>query len=155
MKLDKRAQAQVFSLRESVSTPIEKTKIASWDTVKETAQAQSHKDYDYKPPYVEYESFGSSIMSEEDIPRDTVNNTGLSGSRVKSDGGTTSYYQLPPDAKELLDLIEYKKMTFPVANIFKACYRLGEKEGADLEYDLRKILFFAERALLEHTRKKT
>jgi hypothetical protein len=29
-------------------------------------------------------------------------------------------------------------------DIFKACYRLGEKEGADLMYDLKKIKFFAE-----------
>lgn len=65
--------------------------------------------------------------------------------KVKSDGGSTSYYQLPPDAKELNDLIEHKKMNFALGNIFKACYRLGEKEGAEVMYDLNKIIFFAER----------
>lgn len=36
-------------------------------------------------------------------------------------------------------------MDFAIGNIFKACYRLGEKEGTDLLYDLNKIIFFAER----------
>lgn len=64
--------------------------------------------------------------------------------QVKSDGSSTSYYALPDGAKELLDLIMHKNMSYPVANIFKACYRLGEKDGNDLEYDLNKIIFFAQ-----------
>jgi len=66
---------------------------------------------------------------------------------VKSDGSSTDYYQLPEGAKDLLDLIEHKKMSFGIGNIFKACYRLGEKDGIDAAYDLRKIIFFAQRAL--------
>lgn len=64
---------------------------------------------------------------------------------ARSDGSSTDYYKLPPGAADLLDLIEYKKMSFALGNIFKACYRLGEKEGVDLKYDLNKIIFFAER----------
>lgn len=67
--------------------------------------------------------------------------------RVKSDGSSTSYYDLPPEAKDLGDLIEFKNMNFNVGNIFKACYRLGEKEGNDLRYDLNKIIYFAQREL--------
>lgn len=66
---------------------------------------------------------------------------------VKSDGGSTSYYQLPEGAEELQDLIEHKDMNFSIGNIFKACYRLGEKQGADRQYDLKKIIFFAQREL--------
>lgn len=62
---------------------------------------------------------------------------------IKSDGGSTDYYQLPPDATELQDLIEAKNMNFAVGNIFKACFRLGEKEGNDPLYDIRKIKWFA------------
>jgi hypothetical protein len=62
-----------------------------------------------------------------------------------SDGSSTDYYLLPPGAGDLLDLIEHKKMSFALGNIFKACYRLGEKRGVDLTYDLNKIIFFAER----------
>jgi len=65
--------------------------------------------------------------------------------KIRSDGGSSKYYELPPDAKELNDLIEYKKMPFALANIFKACYRFGEKEGIDLLYDINKIVYYAER----------
>jgi hypothetical protein len=64
---------------------------------------------------------------------------------IKSDGGSTDYYKVPPGATDLIDLIEHKKMGFSLGNIFKACYRLGEKEGNDALYDLNKIIFFAER----------
>ena len=70
---------------------------------------------------------------------------------VKSDGGTSSYYELPEGAKDLMDLIEHKDMSFSVANIFKAAYRLGEKDGADKSYDVRKIIWFAERLLKEYS----
>ena len=67
--------------------------------------------------------------------------------QVKSDGGSTSYYELPEGASELQDLIEHKEMNFAVGNMFKACYRLGQKQGGDAEYDLKKIIWFAEREL--------
>ena len=36
-------------------------------------------------------------------------------------------------------------MNFALGNIFKACYRFGEKDGAEKIYDLNKIIYFAER----------
>jgi hypothetical protein len=66
---------------------------------------------------------------------------------VVSDGGSTSYYEIPEGATELNDLIEHKKMSFALGNIFKACYRLGEKSGTDAAYDVRKMIFFANRIL--------
>lgn len=65
----------------------------------------------------------------------------------KSDGGSTDYYDIPTDINDLQGLIEYKNMNFAIGNIFKACYRMGRKEGNDDAYDLRKIIFFAEREL--------
>ena len=67
--------------------------------------------------------------------------------RVESNGGSTSYYELPDTATELQDLIEYKNMNFAVANIFKAAYRLGQKKGNSDRYELNKIIFFAQREL--------
>lgn len=67
----------------------------------------------------------------------------------KSDGSSTGYYKIQAGATDLIDLIEHKKMSFGTGNIFKAVYRLGEKDGADEAYDLRKIIFFAERRLAE------
>jgi len=67
---------------------------------------------------------------------------------INSPGGSTpSQYALPPDAKELQDLIEYREMNFSVGNIFKACYRLGHKDGVSSTYDMRKIIYFAQREL--------
>lgn len=70
--------------------------------------------------------------------------------KVKSDGGATSYYELPDGATELNDLIEAKGMSFARGNVFKALWRIGEKEGTDVEYDLRKMEFFIERMRLNY-----
>ena len=65
-----------------------------------------------------------------------------------NDGGSASYYELPPGARELQDLIEAKSMNFAVGNIFKAAYRLGDdRSHSNRARDLRKILWFAQREL--------
>lgn len=66
---------------------------------------------------------------------------------IKSDGGSTAYYDLPKEAKDIGDLIEYRDMSFNVGNIFKACYRIGQKDGTTELYDLEKIVYFAQREL--------
>lgn len=66
---------------------------------------------------------------------------------TKNNGGSTDYYKLPAGATELNDLIEAKNMPFWRGNIFKAAYRLGEKDVATEEYDLNKIIYFANRRL--------
>lgn len=75
------------------------------------------------------------------------NDAGAGYEAIKSDGGSTSYYLLPQGATELNDLIEHKQMSFALGNIFKACYRLGEKHGTDAIYDLNKIVYFANRLI--------
>ena len=62
--------------------------------------------------------------------------------RVRSDGGSSSYYFLPKWATELRHVISFKGMSFARGNIFKACYRLGEKEGTDIKYDINKMRLF-------------
>ncbi len=71
---------------------------------------------------------------------------------IQSDGGSTSYYELPKGATELNDLIEHKGMSFALGNIFKACYRFGEKDAASRLYDLNKIIYFAERLKAQEER---
>lgn len=66
---------------------------------------------------------------------------------IKSDGGSTGYYNIPKWAEDIGDLIHYKQMGFNVGNIFKACFRLDDKEGTDRRYDLNKMIFFAQREL--------
>ena len=67
--------------------------------------------------------------------------------KTKSDGGSTNYYDLPLGSRDIGDLIEFRSMPYGIANIFKACYRIGRKVGNDDEYDLRKIVYFAQREL--------
>lgn len=83
----------------------------------------------------------------------TVEIAGQQWAPIVSDGGSTSYYELPEGAKELNDLIEYKRMSFALGNIFKACYRYGEKSSADKLYDLNKIKFFADRLIALENKK--
>jgi hypothetical protein len=64
-----------------------------------------------------------------------------------NNGGSSDWYKLPPGATDLADLIEHKEMNFSVGNMFKAVYRLGDKPNVDLEYDLNKIIYFAQREL--------
>lgn len=71
----------------------------------------------------------------------------INTTKVKSDGGSTSYYDFPEGAKTLMDLIEHRNMGFAQGNIFKAAYRLGRKAGVDDRYDLNKIIYFAQREL--------
>ena len=72
--------------------------------------------------------------------------------KVQSDGGSTSYYRLPTHATELRHLISHKSMSKSRGDIFKACYRLNEKEGSDTTYDLNKIKFFINDLLEMHQR---
>lgn len=71
----------------------------------------------------------------------------MTKTQIKSDGGSTAYYDLPEGATQLGDLIEHKAMNFNVGTIFKAAYRLGEKAGFDAAYDLKKIVWSAQREL--------
>jgi hypothetical protein len=74
--------------------------------------------------------------------------------KIKSDGGSSGYYQLPPGAVEIQDLVEYRDMNFAVANIFKAAYRMGKKAGNDELYEIRKIIWYANRELNRLTKQQ-
>ena len=69
---------------------------------------------------------------------------------ARNNGGTTDYYAVPSKAETLNDLIDHKNMSWNIGNIFKACYRLGEKPSADAVYDLNKIIYYAQRELKKH-----
>ena len=69
--------------------------------------------------------------------------------QAANNGGSTDYYQLPPDAKEMQDLIEYRNMNFSQGNMFKALYRANADTNTHSSYerDLNKIIWFAQREL--------
>lgn len=66
---------------------------------------------------------------------------------MEKSGLSNRYYELPEGCQELQDLIEYKQMNFAIGNMFKAIYRLGEKDGNTKKYDLEKIIWFAQREI--------
>lgn len=76
-------------------------------------------------------------------------------SKIASDGGPSEYYDFPEGCNTLNDLIEHKGMSFAQGNIFKAAYRLGNKQGISLEYDLKKIKYYADRMLKQIEKEKT
>lgn len=65
----------------------------------------------------------------------------------KDNGGNTGYYDLPIGAKNIQDLIENNDMSWNIANIFKACYRLGKCDHSDKIRDLNKISWFINRQI--------
>ena len=68
--------------------------------------------------------------------------------RISSDGGDTpDLYAIPDGARDCIDIAEAKGMAPNRFNIFKAVWRWDEKAGTDLAYNLRKILFSAQRVL--------
>lgn len=60
-----------------------------------------------------------------------------------SDGSTASYYELPPWARELADLIRYKKMNGSQAEMFRAIYRGSEASHSDEKRQAKKLLAYA------------
>ena len=64
-----------------------------------------------------------------------------------NNGGSTDYYQLPKEAKEMQDLIEHREMNFAQGNMFKALYRANQNSHSSYERDLHKIVWYAKREL--------
>lgn len=67
--------------------------------------------------------------------------------KVKSDGSTASYYELPKGARELQDLISHRNMNAQIGEIFRACYRYGLVEHSPEIRDIKKIIFYAKAEL--------
>ena len=64
--------------------------------------------------------------------------------KIKSDGSTAKYYELPQEATELQHLIAHKNMNAQIGEIFRACYRYGEVEHSEMLRDAKKIRFYAQ-----------
>lgn len=64
---------------------------------------------------------------------------------IKSNGGSSSYYDFLPNEKDLGDVVDRLDMPFSRANLFKACMRLGQKDGTSIDYDLNKMEYFIQR----------
>lgn len=64
--------------------------------------------------------------------------------KVRSDGSTARYYELPDGATELQHLISHKNMNAQIGEIFRSCYRYNEVDHSDMLRDAKKIRFYAQ-----------
>jgi hypothetical protein len=64
--------------------------------------------------------------------------------KVRSDGSTAKYYELPEGATELQDLISHKNMNAQIGEIFRSCYRYDEVDHSDMLRDAKKMRFYAQ-----------
>jgi hypothetical protein len=62
----------------------------------------------------------------------------------RSDGSTASYYDLPPGATTLNDLIQYRNMNHAIGELFCAAFRYGQASHSDRLRDAKKIKFYIE-----------
>lgn len=94
--------------------------------------------------YTEYDELGYLI--EEESPKGPPTTTGA----VKSDGGSSSYYELELNGNSVQteEIIEQVfGNDFDLGNMFKALVRIqaslngGGKAGTTIEYDLNKIIY--------------
>ncbi len=61
------------------------------------------------------------------------------------DGMHSSYYDIPAEAKDVIDLMNYKDMNHSVGEAFCALYRMHDKDTP--ERNLEKVIFYASREL--------
>lgn len=64
--------------------------------------------------------------------------------KVKSDGSTASYYEIPPGAREIQDVISYLNANSQIGEIMRSCMRYGKVEHSCKLRDARKIKFYIE-----------
>ena len=62
--------------------------------------------------------------------------------KIKSDGSTASYYELPEGATQLQDLISHRNMNAQLGEIFRECYRYGQASHCDELRGAKKIKFY-------------
>ena len=80
--------------------------------------------------------------------------TGEFHEKIVSDGGPSSYYDFDNTWATWNDLADYKSKrqwkehSFHLGNIGKAIMRWGDKSGASLEYDAKKIIYSGLRVLM-------
>lgn len=74
-----------------------------------------------------------------------IRNTDIPPKHTGGDGN--KWYDLPVCAIQLQDLIEHKNMNGNIKDIFKACYRVGEKDGVEEIYDVEKMAYYSLREL--------
>jgi len=76
-------------------------------------------------------------------PLDYISKNGCPSPK-KEDGSTAAYYELPPAAKELQDVISYLDCNAQMGEIGRAWMRYGKCDHSPKLRDINKIIFYAE-----------
>lgn len=76
-----------------------------------------------------------------------IRNTDMLQKHKHTGGDGNKWYDLPKGANQLQDLIEHKNMNGNIKDVFKACYRVGEKDGTEEAYDVEKMAYYSLREL--------
>lgn len=100
-----------------------------------TVTVMQESDWDIISEYIEPNLDGTSDYLE------TKSNT----NEVRGNGGSTSYYNVPEDAKVLGDLIKHKKMEHGIGEAFCALYRLND--NGEYKRNLTKAKYYIEAEL--------
>lgn len=66
---------------------------------------------------------------------------------TESDGSTAAYYELPPEAKELQDIIAFLDCNAQMGEIGRAWMRYGRCPHSPKKRDIKKIIFYAQAEL--------
>lgn len=97
--------------------------------------------------------FHDGVWYEWDTPESKVPLV-KAAAPIKSDGGPSTYYDFLPDWVTLNDAMEYLaenrwgKYALHLKDSMKACFRFGSKEGADVAYDAKKLVYSGLRLLV-------
>ncbi len=83
------------------------------------------------------------IAMSKEYEENWVHSKTLTNNTVTSDGSTASYYELPPWACELADLIRYKNMNGSQSEMFRALYRGSTASHSDERRQAKKVLAYA------------
>lgn len=106
---------------------------------------------DHRPVLCDFCGAGAGGLHADHCPS-RFQNVATKAKPVASTGGSSSYYAIPEGASDLQDLIEQKEMSFARGNLFKALFRMGEKDGIDVGYDLNKLQWFLDRMKKMHSK---
>ena len=89
--------------------------------------------------------------TEEQLKEEYVDHFVKTGKWIgpENNGGSTNYYKIKSEWKDVQDVIEERNMNFAQGNILKAAWCLGttRHKGTNYERELNKIIWFCEREL--------
>jgi hypothetical protein len=126
------------------------------------ARMKLQKGTDLQKPLQEMRTLGLKGIKLNPVDQDIMDmlklrNKGFSPvDDAINNGGSTDYYKMKPEWKDLQDLIEERKLSYSQGNVLKSAFtfNVGRHGGTDELREINKIIYFAERIKQEILKKK-